>query len=87
MEGLKDHLATLALTVLGQHLWSLRVDLVLAVDSKSVPSACLCPLCDLARRNFTVATGTGPTREQEQDAMNRWGAGETIISPTPTKSR
>lgn len=79
IERLHEEMAKLALTIIAQHLWSFHIELKVGIDSESIPSACLCPLCDLARRSYALATGNRTTRELEREAMKKWGAGKEIL--------
>lgn len=68
-------LKELALIHLGEHLWDLRLDIDNIRKDVSLPAACLCKACDKARRAYKQVSGSWPSREQEMEAMERWGKG------------
>lgn len=72
---ISEALIELALIHLGQHLWSLRLDIASIRRDVSLPAACLCKACDKARRAYKQVGGSWPSREQEMEAMERWGKG------------
>ena len=78
IHDLKERMARLSLLFLGQHLWSLRLQMRNIGPTVSLPSCCLCHCCDEARKAYQIATGIWPTNEHEQAAMREWGSGMKI---------
>ena len=62
---LKEQLARLSLRILGQHLWTIRLE-------GSQASVCLCKVCEEARISYQIATGGWPTTDEEHQAMVDW---------------